>query len=260
MTGPRPTGLRPLGGEQPTTIKQIIEALLFATDEPLSVKDMLEIFGEFEAGELPQRRVNEDAVLHAIEELNSEYGATNRSMHIVKVAGGYQFATLPHFATWLGRMVKEKSKRKLSISALESLAVIAYKQPVTKPEIESIRGVNADYVIRTLMERNLITIVGRATTPGRPLLYGTTRDFLKHFGLNDLSELPKPREIEELMAEAEYEVEKQLLKEQEAKAAGENADDTDEDDTKIVVGEDGLLHKIDTEPLPPDDEADPKSE
>ena len=200
-------------GEQPTTLKQVIEALLFATDEPLSIRQIDEILDRFEAGELPQRRVNEQIILDCIEQINKEYGETGRSMHIVKVAGGYQFATLPLFAVWLGRMLKEKSKRKLSVSALESLAVIAYKQPVTKPEIESIRGVNADYVIRSLMERNMITIVGRAPTPGRPLLYGTTRDFLKHFGLNDLSELPKPREIDELMAEAEFEVEKQMLKE-----------------------------------------------
>jgi segregation and condensation protein B len=232
-------------GEQPTTIKHIIEALLFATEEPLSVKDMLNIFGDFE-GELPQRRINEQTILDTIEQLNKEYGEAQRAMHIVKVAGGYQFATLSHFATWLGKMVKVKGKRKLSVSALESLAVIAYKQPVTKPEIEAIRGVNADYVIHSLMERNMITIVGRAATPGRPLLYGTTRDFLKHFGLNDLADLPKPREIEELMAEAEFEVEKRLLAEQEAKARGDDGED-DDDDVRIVVGEDGLLKKIEPE-------------
>ncbi|MEO8167830.1 MAG: SMC-Scp complex subunit ScpB [bacterium] len=232
-------------GEQPTTLKQIIEALLFGTDEPLSIRQIDEILDGFEAGELPQKRINEQVILDCIEQLNKEYGETGRSMHIVKVAGGYQFATLPHFSLWLGRMLKEKSKRKLSVSALESLAVIAYKQPVTKPEIESIRGVNADYVIRSLMERNMITIVGRAPTPGRPLLYGTTRDFLKHFGLNDLSELPKPREIDELMAEAEFEVEKQMLKEAEAKAA-ENDDDGD-DETRIVVSEDGKLRKIEAD-------------
>jgi segregation and condensation protein B len=113
-------------------------------------------------------------------------------------------------------MMKERSRRKLSVSALESLAVIAYKQPVTKPELEAIRGVNADYVIRSLLERNLITIVGRAATPGRPLLYGTTKEFLKHFGLHDLSDLPKPREIDELLEEAEFEVEKKLIREQDA--------------------------------------------
>ncbi len=243
------TGLRPLGGEPGTTLKQIIEALMFATDEPLSVRQILDILGEFEAGELPQKRANEQTILDVIEQLNREYAETNRSMHIVKVAGGYQFATLPEYATWLGKMLREKTKRKLSVSALESLAVIAYKQPVTKPEIESIRGVNADYVIRSLMERNMITIVGRAATPGRPLLYGTTKEFLKHFGLNDLSELPKPREIEELLAEAEFEVEKQLMKEQEIKAAGEveAAGEEDDDDTRIVVSEDGTLRKVESD-------------
>lgn len=242
------------GGEHTLTIRQIIEALLFATDEPLSVRQMLEIFGEFEAGELPQKRVNEEVILSAIEHLNKEYETTGRAMHIVRVAGGYQFATRPHFAPWLGRMVKEKSRKKLSAAALESLAVIAYKQPVTKPEIEAIRGVNADYVIHTLLERNLITIVGRAATPGRPLLYGTTQEFLKHFGLNDLAELPKPREIDELMAEAEFEVEKRLLQEQEAKARGELATEDDvDDDTRIVVGEDGTLRKVEPENLPGSD-------
>lgn len=234
-------------GEQATSLKQIIEALLFATDEPLAVKEILNILGDYE-GELPQRRINEQSVLECIDQLNKEYESAGRAMHIVKVAGGYQFATLPLYAVWLGKMVKERSKRKLSVSALESLAVIAYKQPVTKPEIESIRGVNADYVIRSLMERNMITIVGRAATPGRPLLYGTTKEFLRHFGLNDLSELPKPREIDELMAEAEFEVEKQMLREQEAKAAAQREDDErDDDDVRIVVTKDGKLHKVDSD-------------
>lgn len=238
-------------GERGISFKNILEALLFATDEPLSVRQLIEIFGDFEPGELPQRRINEQAILDAVEELNKEYDTTGRALHIVKVAGGYQFATLPQFAVWLGKMVKEKSKRKLSVSALESLAVIAYKQPVTKPEIEAIRGVNADYVIRSLMERNMITIVGRAATPGRPLLYGTTKEFLKHFGLNDLSELPKPREIDELMAEAEFEVEKRLLKEQEEKAAADRAAvEGDDAETRIVVSEDGTLRHLETDDMP----------
>jgi segregation and condensation protein B len=133
-------------------------------------------------------------------------------------------------------MVRERSRRRLSVSALESLAVIAYKQPVTKPEIEAIRGVNADYVLRTLLERNLVTIVGRAATPGRPLLYGTTRDFLKHFGLNDLSDLPRPREIDELMAEAQYEVEKRMLEELEKKRG---------DDEEGIVNRDYLAPESD---------------
>lgn len=202
-------------------VKEIIEALLFATDEPLAVNQIIDIFGILEAGEKP-REVSPEMILGTIEDLNREYAANGRPLHVVKVAGGYQFATKPEFGIWLGKMVKEKSKRKLSVSALETLAVIAYKQPVTKPEIESIRGVNADYVLHSLLERSLVTIVGRAATPGRPLLYGTTAVFLKHFGINDLSELPKPREIDELMAEAEFEVEKRMLAELEARrTAGE---------------------------------------
>lgn len=211
----------------PTTrdpeVREIIEALLFATEEPLSIRQIIDIFAIVEEGERP-RAVAPEAVLRSIEELNRTYEESGRALHITKVAGGYQFATKPAFALWLGKMLKEKSKRKLSVSSLETLAVIAYKQPVTKPEIEAIRGVNADYVLHTLLERGLVTIIGRAATPGRPLLYGTTKDFLKHFGINDLSELPKPREIDELMAEAEYEVEKRMLQELEAKQRSGDGD------------------------------------
>jgi len=206
---------------------EVIEALLFATDEPLTVRQVIDIFGILEEGEKPSA-VTPDDVLGAIEELNRDYERTGRAVRIVKVAGGYQFATKPEFAPWLGKMLREKSKRKLSLSALETLAVIAYKQPVTKPEIETIRGVNADYVLHTLLQRNLVAIVGRAATPGRPLLYGTTKEFLKHFGVNDLSELPKPREIDELMAEAEFEVEKRMLQELEAKRRLEMGTETGE--------------------------------
>ncbi len=215
--------------------REIIEALLFATDEPLTVKQVVDIFGILDEGEQPSH-VSAEEVLAAIEQLNADYERTGRTVRIVRVAGGYQFATKPEFARWLGKMLREKSKRKLSLSALETLAVIAYKQPVTKPEIETIRGVNADYVLHTLLERSLVAIVGRAATPGRPLLYGTTKDFLKHFGVNDLSELPKPREIDELMAEAEFEVEKRMLQELEAKRRAESGeDDIKEGDTPVDI-------------------------
>jgi segregation and condensation protein B len=208
--------------------RDIIEALLFATDEPLTVRQVIDIFGILDEGEKPAA-VTPDGVLASIEELNGDYERTGRTVRIVKVAGGYQFATKPEFAPWLGKMLREKSKRKLSLSALETLAVVAYKQPVTKPEIETIRGVNADYVLHTLLERSLVAIVGRAATPGRPLLYGTTKEFLKHFGVNDLSELPKPREIDELMAEAEFEVEKRMLQELEAKRRAETGEEKEDD-------------------------------
>jgi segregation and condensation protein B len=209
MSGEGPTRGRP-------TVPQILEALFFASDEPLTLRQVIDIF-ELLEGAGPTGRLTPERILSGIDELNQVYDEAGRAFRIVHVAGGYQFATRPEYSAWLGAMVREKAKRKLSIAALETLAVIAYKQPVTKPEIEAIRGVNADYVLRTLLERSLVTIVGRAATPGRPLLYGTTRDFLKYFGLNDLADLPKPREIDELMAEAEYEVEKRMLKELEEK-------------------------------------------
>ncbi len=200
----------------PRAILEVIEALLFATDESLSLRQLIDLLGYLDDPERPER-IDQDLILRAIEFLNRELDASHRAFRIVKVAGGYQFATLPKHGVWLGRMVKERSKRKLSVSALESLAVIAYKQPVTKPELEAIRGVNADYVLHSLLERNIVAIVGRAATPGRPLLYGTTKEFLKRFGLNDLAELPKPREIDELLAEAQFEVEKRMLQELEEK-------------------------------------------
>jgi segregation and condensation protein B len=202
------------------TFRQILEALIFASDEPLTPKEIIGLLDTLEDGERP-RRVSEEGILEHIEAINNHLEETGRPFRVVKVAGGWQFATQQQFAPWLGKMLRERTRRKLSIAALESLAVIAYKQPVTKPELEAIRGVNADYVLRSLLERSLVTIVGRAATPGRPLLYGTTKEFLKHFGLNDLSELPKLREIDELMAEAEFEVEKKLLRELEEKALEE---------------------------------------
>jgi segregation and condensation protein B len=232
------SGAEQAGGGPGT--REIIEALLFASDEPLTVRQVVDIFGILDEGEKPSP-ITPEEVLAGIEELNREYERTDRSVRVVRVAGGYQFATKPEFAPWLGKMLREKAKRKLSLSALETLAVIAYKQPVTKPEIETIRGVNADYVLHTLLERSLVAIVGRAATPGRPLLYGTTREFLKHFGVNDLSELPKPREIDDLMAEAEFEVEKRMLQELEAKRraeGGEEGGETGEGEGEGSRGED----------------------
>jgi segregation and condensation protein B len=216
----------------PRTILEVIEALLFATDEPLSLRQLADLLGYLEGPERPDR-IDLDTVLRAIEFLNTEFETGQRAFRIVKIAGGYQFATLPKHGVWLGRMIRERSKRKLSVSALESLAVIAYKQPVTKPELEAIRGVNADYVLRTLLERNLVAIIGRAATPGRPLLYGTTKDFLRHFGLNDLAELPKPREIDELLAEAQFEVEKRMLQELEEKR---DKEETPDDEKLRLIG------------------------
>jgi segregation and condensation protein B len=236
--------------QQSQSKRQVIEALIFGSDEPLTARQLIDIMGSTE-GEGPRLRVREEEVLLEIRELNAEYVHAARPFRIIQVAGGFQFATMPDYAEWLGRMVKEKAKRKLTQVTLETLSVIAYKQPVTKPEIEAIRGVTADYAIQKLLERGLVTIVGRAATPGRPLLYGTTKDFLKHFGLNDLSELPKPREIEEIMADQGFEMERELLK-----RMGKTEEEIEESLGNTVVGENGELHelppsKTDTDSPPP---------
>jgi len=173
------------------TIKQVVETLVFASDIPIPAEQM--------------RQLVEDASIEDIEKsidaLNLEYTRTDRTFHIVRMGGGYQMVTHQNYAPWVRKLFQGRLKTKLSQAALEALSVIAFRQPVSKPDIESIRGVNCDGVIRTLLERKLITITGRAGGPGKPLLYGTTREFLRHFGVNDISDLPKPREIEELFKE-----------------------------------------------------------
>jgi segregation and condensation protein B len=230
--------------------RQIIEAVIFGSDEPLTIRQIQDIFWQSDNNG-PRFRVKEEEILNTIRELNAEYVQTGRPFRIIQVAGGFQYATMPEFAEWLGRMIKEKSRRKLTQATIETLSVIAYKQPVTKPEIEAIRGVNADYAIQKLMERGLVTIVGRAATPGRPLLYGTTQDFLKHFGINDLSELPKPREIDEIMAEQGMDMERELLR-----RMGKTEEEIEERLGTTVISENGQLEEL---PPPPEQQTETDS-
>jgi segregation and condensation protein B len=191
-------------------LKHIVEALIFASDEPIDTSSLVNIIKSVnkEEDELELYSLVENA----IEELNEFYQANNVAFRIIKIAKGYQFATRPEFSRYVGFMNTERRQKRLSQAALETLAIIAYKQPITKPEIERIRGVNADYILSTLLEKNLICIKGRADTVGRPLLYGTTDDFLKYFGISDISDLPKPREIEEILNDESFlEQKKRLL-------------------------------------------------
>jgi segregation and condensation protein B len=158
--------------------------------------------------------VNADIIRKAVGDLNRGYGRMGSGFRIMEIAGGFTYATQENFSSWVGKLAKEKARRRLSPTAVETLAIIAYKQPIAKGELEFIRGVNVDYIINALLEKDLIHITGRANTPGRPLLYGTTQKFLEHFGLNDLTDLPKPREISELINETELEVDRRLLAEQ----------------------------------------------
>ncbi len=181
--------------------KSVIESIIFASDEPLAEKDLLNVIREIDGDDIKLKlgELNE-----LVEELNSDYKETGRAFKIIKIAGGYAFATNKEYAKYVGFLTTEKSKRRLSQSALETLALIAYKQPITKPEIEAIRGVSSDYMLSTLLDKKLIKIEGRAETIGRPLLYGTTDEFLKYFGLNAITDLPKPREIEDIERDAEF--------------------------------------------------------
>lgn len=175
---------------QQSELKSVIEALIFVSDKPLGINQIKEVMEDMQ----------EEQILQIIDELNQEYQATGRSFMLQETAGGFRMVTRPEFATWLKALYKSKMKERLTRPALETLAIIAYKQPVTKPEIEALRGVNVDGVITTLLERNLVRIAGRKDTPGRPLLYATTSEFLQHFGLASLSDIPKLPEVQQLTA------------------------------------------------------------
>jgi segregation and condensation protein B len=179
----------------------VIEALIFSSDDPISSPEIIKAVKGIDGEDIQITTADVDNV---VDELNKVYDEKGISFCIQKIANGYLFATKPDNAKYVGYLSSEKSKRRLSQAALETLAIIAYKQPLTKPELETIRGVNADYIITTLLEKNLITISGRAETIGRPLLYNTTDEFLKYFGLNKISDLPKPREIEDIMKDEDF--------------------------------------------------------
>jgi segregation and condensation protein B len=169
-------------------LRGIVESLLFVSPEPLSVQRLVAIMGD----------VTKADVAQALRGLGEELEQEGRGVRLVEIAGGFRLVTKQEYATWIKRLDKTKSAAKLSRSALESLAIIAYKQPIVRSEIEEIRGVETSGVVRTLLERKLVRIVGRKEVPGRPIMYGTTKFFLEHFGLNDLTQLPPLREFTEL--------------------------------------------------------------
>ena len=169
-------------------LKPVIEALIFASPDPLTPKMLFKLL---------ENEPRED-VEAALEALKQDYERPG-GLQLVEVAGGFQIVTKPELHEWVRRLFHERTTSKLSVASLETLAVIAYKQPVTAPEIAEIRGVNTAGVIGTLVERKLIKIVGRKQVVGRPFLYGTTNEFLQRFGLNDLSDLPKVEDMSDLL-------------------------------------------------------------
>jgi segregation and condensation protein B len=171
-----------------TELKAILEALIFASPEPLVPKQIFKLL---------ETEPRED-VQAALDELKRDYERVS-GLQLVEVAGGYQIVTRPELHEWVRRLFQERTTQKLTVQALETLAVIAYRQPVTALEITEIRGVNTSGVLNTLLERHLIKIVGRKQVVGRPFMYATTREFLIRFGLNDLTDLPKVEDMAEAL-------------------------------------------------------------
>ncbi|PIQ84882.1 MAG: SMC-Scp complex subunit ScpB [Candidatus Omnitrophica bacterium CG11_big_fil_rev_8_21_14_0_20_43_6] len=162
-------------------LKSAVEALIFASEKPITTEQIKKVLGELDA----------PTINKIVTELKNEYDAQNRGIRLIEIAGGFQMTTCSNFAPFLKKLFKNRYSDKLSKPALESLAIIAYKQPLTKAEIESLRNVNVDGLMKSLLDKNLIRICGRKKVPGRPFVFGTTREFLEHFGLKSLADLPK---------------------------------------------------------------------
>jgi segregation and condensation protein B len=181
-------------------LQSVIEALLFSAQKPLSIQEITAAIRGAEkdpADQMPDEfaRVKNAEVAAALEELKVEYIQQGRAFQVAEKAEGWQLATDPAFAKWVRQLFPAPKPARLSAPALETLAIIAYRQPITRADVEAVRGVNIDGVLQTLMERGLVKIAGRAEIPGRPLFYETTQFFLDHFGLRNLDELPNAEEL-----------------------------------------------------------------
>jgi segregation and condensation protein B len=168
-----------------SSLKSGLEAILFTCDEPITLNKLKDIFPE----------AKPDEIREALGQLKAELEQTGRAYSLEEIAGGYQLLTRPQHADIIAKLKKAKADRKLSTAALETLAIIAYKQPIKRVDLEAIRGAASGELIRALMERNLVKIAGREDVPGSPLQYGTTKDFLDTFGINAIEDLPRPEEV-----------------------------------------------------------------
>ena len=168
-----------------------VESLIFCSSEPITLEDVKKCLDEmFESD------VSADGIKESINQLTEKYTSDVYSFSITEVAGGYQFLTKPAYQASIGILLKQKSKKRLSTSALETLSILAYKQPVTKGELETIRGVSCDYSIQKLLDKGIIEIKGKADSIGKPMLYGTNKKFMEYFGINSLGELPELKDFQ----------------------------------------------------------------
>jgi segregation and condensation protein B len=167
-----------------------IEALIFCATSPLKMQEIQKCLSEMFEADIPKEDIED-----ALEKILKKYESDEYSFQVEHVGGGYQFMTKPAYQASIGIMLKQQSKKRLSTSALETLSIIAYKQPITKGEMEQIRGVNCDYTVQKLLEKELVEIKGKADAIGRPILYGTSQNFMEYFGINDLKDLPTPKDF-----------------------------------------------------------------
>ncbi|MEX0773678.1 MAG: SMC-Scp complex subunit ScpB [Balneolales bacterium] len=190
-----------------TNLHSIVEAILFSGNKPLTLEEICQAI----QSSVENAVLKTEVIETAINSLNAEYENSGRTFSINYIGGGYTFSTKTEFHPWLKTFQHQNANRKISQSALETLAIIAYKQPVTKPEVDNLRGVDSGYMVRQLLEKNLIEVAGRYDGPGRALLYRTTSVFLLHFGINSISDLPKPREIEDILKDDDMADHRQLM-------------------------------------------------
>ena len=191
-----------------TSLPQHVEALIFAAPQPIGLDEIRTVLVESVGAEF-----SDEVLRQAIAELRRRYDHAEHSFEVVEIAGGYQFMTKGAYHQTIGTHLRQQSNKKLSRSALETLSIIAYKQPVTRSDLERIRGVSCDYAIQKLLEKELVTITGRAESVGKPLLYGVTEKFMDYFGIRSLNDLPQPKDFqlpentigepEEVMVESE---------------------------------------------------------
>jgi len=221
--------------KEKTDLKQAVETLLFIADHPVPLKALCEALGGADSEEV-------EATITALRE---EYESRGGGVQVLGVAGGYQMATKPEYSNYVRRLYKDKMTMRLSTAALETLSIISYKQPITRAEVEAIRGVEVIAALETLLEKNLVKVVGRKETVGRPLLYGTTDDFLRQFGLRSVGDLPpiesfETPEVEEKESRRREPGEEQLAVQEETEAAqaeaAANSDETVEPEEENSTG------------------------
>ncbi|MDZ4815650.1 MAG: SMC-Scp complex subunit ScpB [Verrucomicrobiota bacterium] len=181
-------------------LKAILESIFFAAQKPLDLKDLKEILkdtAELEPNEVTNafKKVDDEHLVSAIQELKNDYDQAERAFQLQQTGETWQLASRAEYASWVKQMFDQYKPQRLSASAMETLAIVAYRQPITRADIEAVRGVAVDSMVQILLDRGLVKISGRAETPGRPMLYATTEHFLEHFGIKDVNDLPNSAEL-----------------------------------------------------------------